>query len=131
MPFFDEAELASARADMEAELGPHTLRVLQVTHTESETGGPDTSEEYLVGESLEPLDIPFRARLLRTPRTRREGEAIVVVADWEVGLPASYIGQVKRGDRLEASSGTWLVVAIDNRDDALLCRIEALKLEET
>lgn len=130
MPFFDDAELASARADMEAEMGPQTLRVLQVTHTNSDTGGPDTSEEYLAGESSEPLDIAFRSRLLRTPRTRREAETTIVVADWEIKLPARYIGQIKRGDRLEAAGSTWTVSLVEDRPDALTCRIEALKLEE-
>lgn len=129
MSFFTAAELAEARGDMESELGPHTLQILRQIDSDSDTGGPDVSEQYLTDGGGHNLNVAYRCRPLRTPRTRPDGESTIVVADWEIKLPASYISQMKQGDRLIASDAEYTVFFVDDRPDALLCRLEVLKKE--
>lgn len=127
--FFTTFELSEARRDMAQTLGPMTLRIIRQVASESETGGPDLAESALVDGGGEPLEVAYRARLLRTPRTTTKGEESVVVADWEIKLPAEYMELVKRGDRLSAGSDQYTVHVVDKRPDALLCRLEVLKIE--
>lgn len=131
MPFFESDELAETRADMTAELGPMTLTIVVQREGESPTGGPDIALQTLTGPGGQPLEIPYRSRALRTPRTKTEGEQSVVVADWEIKLPWEFTARIKSGDLLYAACGHYTVHLMDTRPDALLCRLEVLKKEAT
>lgn len=131
MPFFEEDDLAQARADMAAELGPQTLRIVRQQESESETGGPDLAEVALKDASGKVLAIPYRVRPLRQPRTRTEGEQSVVVADWEIKLPWEYTATLKQGDQLKVQEAEFTIHFVDDRPDATLCRVEVLKKESS
>lgn len=129
MPFLTDSDLAEARRDFEAELGPHTLTLVRIVEGQSETGGPDRTEQLFTDQGGRTLTPAYRARPLRTPRTRREGEQTIVVADWEIRLPWSFAQRVLAGDQLDAAEGRFSVFLVDNRADALLCRLECLLKE--
>ena len=132
MPFYEQDELAQARADMAGELGPQTLQIIQQRESESETGGPDLAEVALKDAGGDPLHIAYRIRPLRQPRTQVQGEQSVVVADWEIKLPWEYAARLKPGDLLDADGqGQFTVHFVDDRPDALLCRVEVLRKERS
>ncbi len=127
MPFFEEEDLAEARADMAAELGPQTLRIVLQRESESETGGPDLADVALKDAGGTPLQIHYRIRPLRQHRTKTEGEQTIVVADWEIKLPWEYTAKLKQGDQLKAQEAEFTVHFVDDRPDATLCRVEVLR----
>ncbi len=130
--FFTTFEMSEARRDMAQTLGPMTLRILRQLDGQSETGGPDLAPSALTDSGGRPLEIPYRIRPLRTPRTKIEGEQTIVVADWEIKLPWSVTDQIKQGDvlRAEEQGADFTVHFVDDRPDATLCRVEVLRKEK-
>jgi hypothetical protein len=130
--FFTTFELSEARRDMAETLGPCTLEIFRQQDSQSETGGPDLSDVALKDPSGKVLHIPYRIRPLRTPRTQVQGEQTVVVADWEIKLPWEYTARLNQGDMLKAEEqgSSYTVHFVDDRPDALLCRVEVLRKEK-
>lgn len=131
MSYYSTRELAIARADLASQLGPDTCRVSRQLPSNSATGGPDLATQYLTDRGGSALEIYYRLRSLRQPRTKRQGEQDIVIANYEITLPASYIGQIAHGDVVEAAGSVFYVhAATPTGSDALACRLECLRIED-
>jgi hypothetical protein len=119
MSWLEPAELAEARAAMaEGMTTPCQI--------EEPAAGTDDGYGTVTPGAPTLTATACRVHPLRNPRVEQEGGKIVHRADSEILLPYGTTVSVRA--RIILSDATYRVHAVDARTDALLVRLEALKL---